>query len=99
MPPGLEVTRYWVMGDPPSLAGAENDTVAWASPAVAEPIVGAPGAAAGVTEFEALDAAPSPTEFVAVTVKVYATPFVSPVTTIGLDEPVCVMPPGLEVTV
>jgi len=37
--------------------------------------------------------------FVAVTVKVYAVPFVSPVTVTGLAEPVAVIPPGLEVTV
>jgi hypothetical protein len=37
--------------------------------------------------------------FVAVTVKVYAVPFVSPVTVIGLDEPDAVMLPGDDVTV
>jgi hypothetical protein len=36
---------------------------------------------------------------VAVTVNVYAVPFVNPVTTIGEDEPVAVIPPGLAVTV
>jgi hypothetical protein len=40
-----------------------------------------------------------PEALVAVTVKVYATPVVNPVTVIGEDEPVAVMPPGLEVTV
>ena len=37
--------------------------------------------------------------FVATTVNVYAVPLVNPVTVIGLDEPVAVSPPGLDVTV
>jgi hypothetical protein len=36
---------------------------------------------------------------VAVTVNVYAVPFVSPGTVIGLAEPVAVSPPGEAVTV
>jgi hypothetical protein len=40
-----------------------------------------------------------PEALVAVTVKVYAVPVVSPVTVIGEDDPVAVIPPGLEVTV
>ena len=40
-----------------------------------------------------------PFAVVAVTVNVYAVPFVKPVTVIGLDEPVPVMLPGEEVTV
>ena len=55
--------------------------------------------ALGVTEFDAADAAPVPALFVAVTVKVYAVPLVNPVTVMGLDVPVPVNPPGLEVTV
>ena len=74
-------------------------TVACPLPAVALPIVGAPGADAGVIEFDAADAAPVPALFVAVTVKVYAVPLVNPVTVMGLDVPVPVNPPGLEVTV
>src|SRR5579871_756803 len=53
----------------------------------------------GVTELEADDATLLPTEFVAVTVKVYAVPFVRPVTAIGEAVPVAVRPPGEEVTV
>ena len=71
--PGLEVTVYPVIAEPPSLTGAENITDAWAFPAVAVPIVGAPGTvegATGVTEFEAELATLFPTAFVAVTVKV-----------------------------
>jgi hypothetical protein len=53
----------------------------------------------GVTELEGSDAAPEPLAFLAVTVKVYGVPFVSPVTTSGLAAPVLVKPPGLDVTV
>ena len=74
-------------------------TVAWALPAVAVPIVGAPGTVAGVTLLDGLEAGPVPIALVAFTVKVYAVPFVSPVRIIGLDAPVAVMLPGLEVTV
>ena len=55
-------------------------TLACALPAVAVPIVGGPGVVAGVTLLEADEAAPVPALFVAVTVKVYAVPLVSPVT-------------------
>jgi hypothetical protein len=97
--PGFEVTVYPVIADPPLLAGAVNATIACALPAVAVPIVGAPGPVEGVTEFEATLAGLIPLAFVAITVKVYAVPLVSPVTIIGLAEPVPVKPPGLEVTV
>ena len=56
------------------------------------------GGAAGVTKFDASDATLVPAVFVAVTVKVYAVPFASPVTVIGLPDPVA-EPPGLPVTV
>ncbi len=56
-------------------------------------------AALGVTLVDATDAADDPALFVAVTVNVYAVPFVRPVTTIGLDEPEAVNPTGLDVTV
>ncbi len=84
------------------LAGALKLTVALALPAVAETAVGTPGAVAGatgVTAEEAAEAAPVPTLLVAVTVKVYAVPLVSPVTVIGEEPPLAVMPPGEEVTV
>ena len=48
---------------------------------------------------EGLDAGPVPAAFVAVTVKVYAVPFVNPVTVIGLADREAVIPPGFEVTV
>jgi hypothetical protein len=55
--------------------------------------------ACGVALFDALDALLVPMAFVAVTVKVYGVPLVSPVTVSGLLAPVPVIPPGLEVTV
>lgn len=55
---------------PPLLAGAVHDTDAWLSPAVADTAVGTPGTANGVTALDAAEAAPVPTEFVAVTVNV-----------------------------
>ena len=84
---------------PPSF-GTVKLTVALPLLPVAEIPVGAPGAiAAGVTADDALEAVPVPTELVAVTVKVYAVPLVSPVTVIGDEAPVAVRPSGEEVTV
>ena len=54
---------------------------------------------AGVTADDAAEATELPTAFVAITVKVYAVPFVKPVTFMGDVAPVAVMPPGLDVTV
>jgi hypothetical protein len=61
-----------VIALPPLLAGAVKGTVALALPAVAVPMVGAPGTviAAGVTLFDAADAPPVPLALVAVTLKV-----------------------------
>ena len=58
-----------------------------------------PGTVAGVTAFDADDAKLIPALLVAVTVKVYEVPLVSPVTVMGDAGPVAVMPPGDEVTV
>jgi hypothetical protein len=84
--------------------GAVQVTVACPTPAVADPIVGAPGAPAevlGVTELEAAEDGPVPTALVAVTVKVYAVPLVSPLTAVevAVAPAVAVIPPGEEVTV
>jgi hypothetical protein len=62
-------------------------------------MTGAPGTVAGMTELLAAEAGPGPLMFVAVTVKVYAVPFASPETTIGLVAEVAENPPGLEVAV
>ena len=72
-PLGEDVTVKPVIALPPLLAGAVKATVALALPAVAAPIVGAPGAVAasvGVTLLDAAEAALVPTALVAVTVKV-----------------------------
>ena len=61
------------MALPPLEAGAVQVTVAEALPAVAVPMVGAPGTVAGavgVTELEAAEAGPVPTALIAATVKV-----------------------------
>ena len=67
---------------PPLLDGAVQLTVACPFPGVALTFVGTPGTvgAAGVTAVDGLDSGPVPTAFVALTVNVYAVPFVSPVT-------------------
>jgi len=64
-------------------------------------LAGALGTVAGVTALEAEDALLVPTLWVAVTVNVYAVPFVRPVT-VALSAPLdqlAVAPPGLAVTV
>nr|WP_233198558.1 MULTISPECIES: hypothetical protein [Luteimonas] len=53
----------------------------------------------GMTLFDAADAGLVPAALVAVTVKVYAVPLVSPVTTRGEDAPLATTAPGLDVTV
>ncbi len=69
-PPGLEVTVYEVMTEPPLDTGAVKVIVASPLPRTAETLVGAPGVVEGTTELLAADAALVPTAFVAVTVNV-----------------------------
>jgi hypothetical protein len=89
-----------VIADPPVFVGAVKLTVPLPAPPVALMPVGVPGAvAAGVTDDDAVEAVPVPTELVATTLKVYAVPLVRPVTVIGEEVPVAVIPPGEEVTV
>ena len=89
-----------MIAEPPLLAGAAKLTVALPLLPVAEIPVGTPGAiGAGVTADDAVESVPVPTALVAVTVKVYAVPLVSPVTVIGDEAPVAVRPPGEDVTV
>ncbi len=84
----------------PFVSAAVKATEADPSPAVAVPMVGAPGKpACGVAELEAAEGAPVPMALVAVTVKVYAVPLVRPLTVIGLVVPVPVKPPGELVAV
>src|SRR5258706_14768206 len=86
------------MAEPPLLAGGEKLTVAWLTPALALPMIGAPGAESGVTEFDGADAGPGPTPLVATTVNVYAVPLTRPLTVIGEADPGAGMPLGFEVT-
>jgi len=59
-PPGLAVTVYPVIVEPPSDAGAVHDTTLCAfAPLVPDTLVGRPGVVRGVT-LTALDAAPVP---------------------------------------
>jgi hypothetical protein len=80
-------------------AAAVKLTTACALPAIAETEVGAPGVVVGVTAVDAIEEAPVPALFVAVTIKVYAVPLVSPVTVSGEKLPLTVKPLGAEVTV
>jgi hypothetical protein len=98
-PPGLEVTVYEVIAEPPFEAGADQETSTLPSAASPATFVGASGTVAGVTELLAPDPLPVPAEFVAVTVNVYSVPLVRPVTVIGEEPPVPVNPPGEDVTV
>src|SRR5918912_1152678 len=103
-PAGEEVTVYEVIALPPFEAGAVQDTLAAALPAVATTPVGAPGAVAaptGVTAFDGVDAGPVPAALEALTVKKYVVPFVNPVTValVAGAATVAVSPPGLDVTV
>src|SRR5207245_2676375 len=90
----------WI-GAPPLEAGAVQLTVTWAFPAVAATAVGAPGAVAGVMLLEGAEATPEPFTLPAVTVTVYAVPFVRPVTAdvvVAALRWVAVTPRGDEVT-
>ena len=69
-PEGFEVTVYPVIAAPPFDAGAVKLTDACVLPAVAVPMVGAPGTVAGITLLEASEAELVPALLVAVTVKV-----------------------------
>jgi hypothetical protein len=63
------------------------------------PLPGEEAGAAGVTAVDAVEAGLLPIAFVAITVKVYEVPLVSPVMSSGLVVPVAVRLPGEEVTV
>lgn len=100
----LDVTVYELIDKPPVDAGAVQETtdipVAFAVvTVVAETPEGAPGGPLGVTaDVDAADAGPAPAEFRAVTVNVYETPLVRPVTAHEFVEVVQVFDPGLETT-
>jgi hypothetical protein len=99
LPPGKDVTVYFVIGRPPVCVGAVQETTeAPLRFEVAVTAVGASGTPAGVTDEDGAEAGPGPIAFVAVTVNVYGTPFVSPVTVHEVVALVQVTPPGLAVT-
>ena len=90
-PGAVHVTMSLVIGAPPVEAGAVKAMLALVCAGEASTPVGAAGTPSGVT-VTALDAELDPAEFVAMTVHVYAVPFVSPVTLIGLYVAVPVRP-------
>ena len=93
--PGVEDVNVGVRPDVAVAVNVGEVPKFW-SPGLANEIVWSPF---GVTEFEAAEAEPVPTPLVAVTVKVYEVPLLSPVTVMGEVDPVPVKPPGLDVTV
>ena len=92
-----------VLADPPPpTATTETDVTPAGATQVYEPTVVYdcdPGGAGVVIELLVALADPVPTEFVAVTVNVYAVPVVNPVTNIGLVVPVVERLPGELVAV
>jgi hypothetical protein len=87
--------------DEPPVAPAVNDKVPVVPvpPSVKVPIVGACGTVVAVIEAEADDAGPVALLLVPVTAKVYDVPEARPVTVTGLDVPVPVNEPGVDVAV
>lgn len=91
------------MAAPPLLAGALQDTADWVLAfEVAVTAVGAVGTVAGVAGADGVEAGPMPAGLVAVTVNVYAVPFVRPLTEQLVVDPLAVVqvrPPGDDVAV
>ena len=85
-----------MIAEPPFETGAVQVSATWALPRVAAVRVGVPGTVAGIA-VSAFEAGPAPTPFVAVTVKLYVVPFVSPLTVQASVLVVQVAPPGLAV--
>lgn len=81
------------------MVGATQETCALRLPPDADEEVGASGTVAGVAVALTVEDSESPTEFVAITRKVYAVPFVKPSTVTGEDELVLVIAPGSAITV
>jgi hypothetical protein len=100
LPPGVAVTVYPVIVEPPSLDGALQETIASVLRAVAATPEGVVGTVAGVTPALADDAGESPTPLVAVTVNVYAVPLLNSVRVAAVSPiVVIVLSPGFAVTV
>ena len=94
-PPPEGVTVTVPVKDPFGVTVKLEDAVPVVPPNGPESVypVAAPLGATGLAGLAALDAVLVPTALVAVTVHVYAIPFASPGTTIGLAVPVAVLPP------
>jgi len=89
------------MPEPPPELGADHVREIEPLPLDPESDVGIPGTAAGTTACDALEGFPSPTLFVADTVKVYDVPLARPRTS-QLNGPLAHMqvnPPGFDVAV
>jgi hypothetical protein len=84
----VAVTRYEA-GAPPVVGGL-TVTVAWPGPATALGATGAPGGTWGVTGAEGPEEAEVPPALVAVELKVYVSPLVSPLTVHEPEAPVTV---------
>jgi hypothetical protein len=97
--PEDEVAVKVVTVEPPVAPAVNGTDTTPLVPPEAVPIVGACGTVVAVMLFEADEAELVPAEDVAVNVNVYAVADCNPVTVIGLDDPVPVKPPGLDVTV
>ena len=78
-PPGVALAAYPVSGEPPSLLGADQETVTDPSPGRPVTFWGCAGTPRTTTDGDGLDGAPVPDALVAVTVNVYVWPFVRPV--------------------
>ena len=88
------------MGEPPFDCGADQATSTVPLPGVPVTPVGEPGIVPGVTALDGAELGLDPAVLLAVTVKVYGWPFVSPVTVQDTAPVVAhVLPPGAEVTV
>ena len=92
-PFGEAVTVYEAIAGPPVTVGAVKETVAEPLPETAFTPVGASGLPAGVTAAD-VAAVDVPVELVAVALKVYAVPFVSPRITHDVAGEITVQVPG-----
>jgi hypothetical protein len=85
------------MAEPPVLTGAVQETATEVLPGTPVTAVGAPGTVAGVTAADGVESGPVPVPLVAVTVKVYESPLVNPVTVQVVVAVAQVWPPFAEV--
>ena len=101
-PPGLLVTVYFVIVEPPFDIGADQYIVASVFPGVPKTLVGSSGTVEGIIADDAIDADELPIILIATTVNVYDVPFVRPDIVAVVVKPSIVdadRPPGLLETV